>query len=87
MKINGIELGNLDIYDFTVNDLNPSYHYVKLSDLLRLLGEEKSKTSQAREVLKMLYFDHNTSDEDMHDIVTNELAKEASNDQHDKQRR
>jgi len=35
----------------------------------------RKAVSNAREILRILYNDHNISDEDMHDIVTHELEK------------
>ena len=39
-KINGIDVGNIDVFDFTEDDLDPSYYYVKLSDMLNLISEK-----------------------------------------------
>jgi len=80
MKVNGIDIGITEVFDFTKDNLNPSYFYVKLSDMIYHIKEEREKTSEARRVLSMLYNDHNISDEDMHEIVTSELQKEKQND-------
>ena len=41
MRINGIDIGDMEVFDFTVDELDPSKFYVRLSDMIELIKKMK----------------------------------------------